>query len=154
MLVAWPLLILKSRARAARGLLSEAAQPSARPVTYASLSGMATSAPLRSTGPATTARASRTEPFLAHARQLEREHPEHLASLDMTAEAYAAGMVEPRLSLEEAEQAGWIAPEERRLYEGRATLEDLLANGFSDEQARTILQEQEQEQARACASST
>ncbi len=113
---------------------------------------MATSAPLHSPGPATAARPSRTEPYLAHAKQLEHERPERFASLDMTAETYAVGMTEPRLSLEEAEQAGWIAPEERRLYEGRATLEDLLANGFSDEQARTILQEQEQ--ARACASST
>ena len=113
---------------------------------------MATAAPLHALELTTAARASRTEPFLAHARKLERERPEHFASLGMTAETYAAGMAEPALSLEEAEQAGWIAPEERRLYEGRASLEDLLANGFSDDEARTILREQEQ--ARACASST
>lgn len=89
--------------------------------------------------------------FLEHARTIEREHPEHLAALGMTAEEYAHCMMEPALSIDESVAAGWMSAAEGRLIEGRATLEDLLELGHSPAEARAILADQED---RACASST
>jgi hypothetical protein len=67
--------------------------------------------------------------FLAHARALEREHPEHLAALGMTVEAYARSMSGPSLTIEESVAAGWMSAAEGRFILGRATLEDLVELG-------------------------
>jgi hypothetical protein len=89
--------------------------------------------------------------FLEHARQIEREHPEHLAVLGMTAEEYARSMSGPSLSIDESVAAGWMSAAEGRFIQGRATLDDLLELGHPSVEARAILLDQ---QARACVSST
>ncbi len=62
--------------------------------------------------------------FLAHAQQIEREHPEHLAALGVTAEEYAEGMTGPSLSVEDSVAAGWMSAAEGRFILGQATLAD------------------------------
>jgi hypothetical protein len=89
--------------------------------------------------------------FLDHARTLEREHPEHLAALGMTAEDYASGMLGPSLTVEESVAAGWMSGAEGRFILGRATRDDLLDLGHTPDEARAILLDQQE---RACASST
>ncbi len=56
----------------------------------------------------------------------------------------------PPLSLQESLDAGWITAAEKRQYEGTATEEDLAEAGYSADEIREILEEQ---QDRACASS-
>jgi hypothetical protein len=89
--------------------------------------------------------------FLDHARQIEREHPEHLAALGMTAEEYAHSMSGPSLTIEESVAAGWMSAAEARFIQGKASLDDLLELGHAPAEARTILLDQ---QVRACVSST
>jgi heme oxygenase len=89
--------------------------------------------------------------LLVYARTVEREHPEHLAALGMTAEEYARSMSEPALSIDESVAAGWMSAAEGRCIQGCATLDDLLELGHSEDEARAILADQED---RARASST
>jgi heme oxygenase len=89
--------------------------------------------------------------YVEHARAIERDHPEHLAALGMTAEQYAQSMSGPSLTIEESVAAGWMSAAEGRFIGGKASLEDLLELGHSPEEAREILADQ---QARACAPST
>jgi hypothetical protein len=89
--------------------------------------------------------------FLEHARDLAREHPEHLAALEMSAEEYARSMTGPSMTIEESVAAGWMSAAEGRSIRGQATLADLLELGHSLDEARVILADQQE---RACASST
>jgi hypothetical protein len=89
--------------------------------------------------------------YLDYAREIERDHPEHLAALGMTAEEYARSMSGPSLTIEESVAAGWMSAAEGRFITGKASLDDLLELGHSPEEAREILADQ---QARACAPST
>jgi hypothetical protein len=89
--------------------------------------------------------------FLDHARQIERDHPEHLAALGMTAEDYARSMTGPTLTIEESVAAGWMSAAEGRFILGQATLEDLRELGHGPDEAQAILLDQQE---RACASST
>jgi hypothetical protein len=89
--------------------------------------------------------------FLEHARQIEREHPEHLDALGMTTEQYARCMSGPSMSIDESVAAGWTSAAEARFIQGRATLDDLLELGHPPVEAHAILLDQ---QARACVSST
>ena len=108
--------------------------------------------PMAALRPSAEERAALEYPvFLEHARALEREHPEHLAALGMTAEAYAHSMSGPSLTVEESVAAGWMSAAEGRFILGRATLEDLLELGHSADEARAILLDQQE---RACAPST
>ncbi len=77
--------------------------------------------------------------FLAHARQIEGEHPEHLAALGMTAEEYARSMSGPSLTIEESVAAGWMSAAEGRFIQGRATRDDLLELGHPPDEAQAIL---------------
>lgn len=92
----------------------------------------------------------RNQAFDLYAQELDREHPEHLRSLGMTAEEYAEALAAPAQTIEEAVEAGWMSAEEARFIQGQATREDLARLGYSHEEVRVILEEQ---QARACASS-
>lgn len=89
--------------------------------------------------------------FLQHARELEREHPEHLAALGVTAEQYARSMTGPSLTIDESVAAGWMSAAEGRFIQGKATLEDLIDLGHAEHEARAILRDQQE---RACVSST
>ena len=88
--------------------------------------------------------------FLEYARKIEREHPEHLAALGMSAEEYARSMCEPGLTIEESVAAGWISATEGRSILGQATLEDLLELGYTADEAQAILLDQQDQ---ACAPS-
>ncbi len=90
------------------------------------------------------------EHYLPYARTIEREHPEELAALGMTAEGYAAAVGEPGLTIEESIAAGFMSAEEGRYVQGRATREDLIELGYAAAQIEVILEDQ---RARACASS-
>jgi len=90
--------------------------------------------------------------WLDHARMLEREHPEHLAALGLTPEAYARLAIEPAMSIEESVAAGWMDASEGRILLGCATLEDLLEWHYTPEEAAATLRRQKQES--ACGSST
>jgi len=89
--------------------------------------------------------------YLEHARQIERDHPEHLAALGMTAEEYARSMSGPSLTIDESVAAGWMSAAEGRFIMGQATFDDLLELGHPPDEAQAILLDQ---QVRACASST
>jgi hypothetical protein len=89
--------------------------------------------------------------FLEYARRIDRERPGYLASMGMTAEEYAHEMCGPSLTIDESVAAGWMSPAEGRFIDGKATPEDLLELGYSDEEARAILVDQQE---RACASSS
>src|ERR1700722_11398348 len=90
------------------------------------------------------------EHYLPYARAIEREHPEELAALGMTAQGYAAAVGEPGLTIEESVAAGFMSAEEGRYVQGRATREDLIELGYAAAQIEVILEDQ---RARACASS-
>jgi uncharacterized protein YciI len=89
--------------------------------------------------------------YLEQARKIEREHPEHLAALGVTAEEYARTMAGPTLTIEESVAAGWMSAAEGRFILGHATLEDLRELGHTADEAHAILLDQQE---RACASST
>lgn len=110
---------------------------------------MATALPLPDAAPASGNRL-RNQAFELYAQALDREHPEHLRALGMSAEAYAEALSAPAQTLEEAVEAGLMSAEEARFIQGQATEEDLVRLGHSPEEVRAILEEQ---RARACASS-
>lgn len=94
---------------------------------------------------------NRRPPQDADATEFARRNPRLAAELGVTIDGLAA-LTSTTAGLEEAEQIGWIVPEERRLYQGKATLADLRLLGYADEEAHAILVEQSQDQ--ACASSS
>jgi hypothetical protein len=83
--------------------------------------------------------------------EFARQNPQIAAELGLSTEMLA-GLSADTVSLAEAEKLGWIDAAERRLYEGCATPDDLRALGYDEAEARAILDEQEQ--GRACASSS
>jgi hypothetical protein len=85
------------------------------------------------------------------AAELARRNPGVAARIGVSVDELAQFAADS-VSLEQAEQLGWIDAAERRLYQGQATLEDLRAMGYGDNEARAMLDEQQQD--RACASST
>jgi len=89
--------------------------------------------------------------YLEHARNIEREHPEHLAALGVSAEEYARTLAGPTLTIDESVTAGWMSAAEGRFILGHATLEDLRELGHTPDEAQAILIDQQE---RACASST
>lgn len=93
--------------------------------------------------------------FLDHVHELDRAIPGHLAALGTTAEAHAAALLEPGLTIGASVAAGLLPAAEGRYLQGCATREDLVELGHSAEEITAILAEQlEDEQASACASST
>jgi hypothetical protein len=90
-------------------------------------------------------------PSEVFAGEFARRNAPLAADLGVTMDQLAA-LTAQTATLSEAEQLGWISPEERRLYQGEATMADLRALGYSDEEAHVILDEQRQD--RACASSS
>ncbi len=88
--------------------------------------------------------------YLAYAQNIERDHPGYLASVGMSAEEYAREMAGPSMTIEESVAAGWMSAAEGRFIHGQATPADLVELGYSDEEARAILLNQQE---RACASS-
>ena len=78
-----------------------------------------------------------------YAEQIERDHPEHLASLGMTGEQYAREMAQPGMTIEESVAAGWMSTAEGRFLLGQATLDDLLELGHSPDEARALLLDQQ-----------
>jgi len=92
----------------------------------------------------------RAEHFLLYAQEVERGHPEHLSSLGMSAREYAAAMAAPGPTIDESVEAGLMTAEEGRFIQGQATRDDLVLLGYSPDEIRVILADQ---QARACASS-
>lgn len=87
----------------------------------------------------------------AIAAEFARRNRRIAADLHVSVDELAA-LTATTTTLAEAEDLGWVSAEERRLYEGNATLADLRALGYGEDEARAILDEQEQD--RACASST
>src|SRR5690348_5949898 len=85
------------------------------------------------------------------AAELARRSPGVAARIGVSVDELAE-LASTSVSLELAEQRGWIDAAERRLYEGEATLGDLRAMGYSDDEAREMLNEQQRD--RACASSS
>ncbi len=77
-----------------------------------------------------------------YAEKLEREDPEHLRSLGMSAEQYAAAMAEPGQTVEECVQAGLMSAAECRYIQGCATREDLTELGYAPSEIECILEEQ------------
>jgi hypothetical protein len=77
------------------------------------------------------------EDALAFAKQNERL----AASLGQNVEEFAAG-AEFSVSLEEAVKRGWITAEEQRLFEHRATREDLEALGCPPDEVDKMLLDQ------------
>ncbi len=77
----------------------------------------------------------------AIATELARRSPRIAAELGVSADELGT-LIATTVTLAEAEQLGWISAEERRLYEGQATLEDLRTLGYDEEKARSILAEQ------------
>lgn len=83
-----------------------------------------------------------------YAQKVEREAPEHLRSLGMSAQEYATAMSGPGRTIEECVEAGLMSAEECRFIQGRATREDLTGLGYCPEEIVRILEEQ----AKTCAS--
>lgn len=69
--------------------------------------------------------AHRLEILRLYAQKVEREAPEHLRSLGMSAQEYATAMSGPGRTIEECVEAGLMSAEECRFIQGRATREDL-----------------------------
>lgn len=111
---------------------------------------MSTAAPLL------THRPSRPPPDVV-ATEHARRSPRLAAELGVTVDGLAA-LTATAVGLDEAEQLGWIPPEERRLYQGTASAADLRALGYGEDEAQEILveqgQDQDQDQDQACASSS
>lgn len=84
----------------------------------------------------------RLEVLRQYAEKLEREDPEHLRSVGMSAEQYAASMSEPGRTVEECVQAGLMSAAECRYIQGCATREDLTELGYSPSEIECILVEQ------------
>jgi hypothetical protein len=101
----------------------------------------------------------RAEHFLPYALDIARQQPGYLASIGMDADAYAASLAQPGLTIEESVEAGEISAAEGRFLQGVATAEDLVELGYSAQDVAVILEEQEaraasRDPAGACASST
>lgn len=90
------------------------------------------------------------EHFLPYAREIEREHPEHLSAMGLGAEEYAASMAAPGLTIDESVHAGLLSGAEGRFIKGIASRDDLRELGYSPAEIEGIFAEQ---QVRACASS-
>lgn len=109
---------------------------------------MATATPLGATMDDPPSARRVIEPIAA---EFARRNPGVAARIGVSVEELAELAAEP-VSLEKAEQLGWIDAAERRLYQGQATFDDLRVMGYGDDEARAILIEQQQD--RACASSS
>ena len=83
-----------------------------------------------------------------YAKRVEREDPEHLKSLGMSAEQYAAALLEPGRTVEECVEEGLMSAAECRYIQGCAAREDLAELGYSHAEIERILEEQ----AKACGS--
>jgi hypothetical protein len=103
--------------------------------------------PPRDSGVGETASASHPSGARAYWDFIERTEPGSTERAGLT----DADVDAPPLSLQESLEAGWITAGEKRQYEGTATEEDLVEAGYSADEIREILEEQ---QDRACASST
>ncbi len=103
---------------------------------------MATASPLHypDAAPVPSSDGLGAEHFLPYAQKLEREHPEHLRAIGMTAEDYAAALAEPGLTLDESVAAGLMSAEEARFLLGEATREDLVLLGYSPEEMTLSLE--------------
>ncbi|MEP7127051.1 MAG: hypothetical protein ABJE95_39325 [Byssovorax sp.] len=103
--------------------------------------------PPRDSGVGETASASHPSAARAYWDFIESTDPGSTERAGLT----DADVDAPPLSLQESLEAGWITAGEKRQYEGTATEEDLVEAGYSVDEIREILEEQ---QDRACASST
>lgn len=90
----------------------------------------------------------RVDVLRQYAERLAREDPELLRVLGMSAEQYAASILEPGRTVEECVQSGLMSAAECRYMQGCATREDLTELGYSASEVECILEEQ----ANACAS--
>lgn len=84
----------------------------------------------------------RLEVLRQYAEKLQREDPEHLRSLGMSAEQLAASMSEPGRTVEECVQAGLMSAAECRYVQGCATREDLTVFGDPPSEIECVLEEQ------------
>jgi hypothetical protein len=75
------------------------------------------------------------------ATEFARRNPKIAAAIGASINELAT-LASTTATLAQAEQLGWISTEERRLYEGDATLEDLRALGYGEEDAIMILDDQ------------
>lgn len=103
--------------------------------------------PPRDSGVGETASASHSSGARAYWDFIERTDPGSTERAGLT----DADVDALPLSLQESLEAGWITAGEKRQYEGTATEDDLVEAGYSVDEIRAILEEQ---QDRACASST
>ena len=78
----------------------------------------------------------------AYAEHLRATHPEHFASLNVTADELAERFAASGLTIHEAVAAGEMSAAESRYLQFRATREDLVEFGHSPEEIETILEEQ------------
>jgi hypothetical protein len=98
----------------------------------------------RATQPSSERAAIEYPYFLEYAQKIDRERPRYLASMGMTAEEYAREMCGPGLTIDESVAAGWMSAAEGRFIQGKATPQDLSELGYSDEEARVILVDQQE----------
>jgi hypothetical protein len=84
------------------------------------------------------------------AAEFARHNPTIAAELGVTVEELAK-LAATSTPIDKAVEHGWISAEEERFLQGRATMDDLLALGYSHEESMELLVEQ---RGRACASST
>lgn len=91
---------------------------------------------------ATTKDSDSRDVLRQYAEKLAREDPEHLRSLGMSAEQFAASMSEPGQTIEECVQAGLMSAAECRYIQGCATREDLAELGYSADEIDCIVHDQ------------